>query len=360
MRHLKEQLISQQATLAAHTATLGFDGFIDTIVTPVKNNSSADYFTSLEEWGQYILSKKGSNFSIELIQRSTKAGGNMPNMATALSKLGIPVHCVGTLGYPSIDPIFRQLPAQCQLYSFAAAGTCQAIEFNDGKMMLAGMSELNKADWQLLKQRVPISTLISLFDTASLVGLLNWGELTASTGFWKGLLQEVLPFCKTGKEKIFFVDLSDCSSRSRKEILAALDLLTDFSRYGKLVLSLNKNECRIIYNNLFETAAEKTSLKEMGQKIFTRLLPSALIIHHREHAMAFSKNEFVLKNSFVVSTPLLLTGAGDNFNAGFCFAQLMGCALEDSLTIAHLAAACYIKNGESADWSTLLEALENV
>jgi sugar/nucleoside kinase (ribokinase family) len=105
---------------------------------------------------------------------------------------------------------------------------------------------------------------------------------------------------------------------------------------------------------------DEADTRKRGEKIFTRLNLTTLVIHQREDAMAFSKNEFAQKNSILIETPLLLTGAGDNFNAGFCFAQLMGCNLNDSLTIAHLAAAGYIKNGESTDWNTLLEALETV
>jgi hypothetical protein len=282
----------------------------------------------------------------------------MPNMAGALAKLGLAVNCIGTLGFPAIDPLFSQQLSACQCYSYAAAGTCQAIEFTDGKMMLAGMEALDKADWQLLTQRIPVTNLVKLFNSSQLAGLLNWAELTASTSIWKGLLQEVLPLCGTGRQRLFFVDLSDCSSRSKEETLAALDLLRDFARYGQVALSLNKNECRIIYKHLFDSVESSDDLKTMGAKIFEQLQPNTLILHQRETAMAFRKNEFVQQNSQLVLQPVILTGAGDHFNAGFCAAQLMDLGLEDSLAFAHLLAATYILHGESPGWNILLDALE--
>ncbi|MEP6728522.1 MAG: hypothetical protein ABJC98_22045 [Bacteroidota bacterium] len=362
MQHLADQLISKQNIINSHTATIGFDGFIDSIVKLVKkkgSNGQSEFFTTKEDWGNYILEKKSGNFSVELQQQQIKIGGNMPNMAAALAKLGISVNCVGAMGYPVIDPLFSKLPALCKHYSFAPPGTCQAIEFDDGKMMLAAMDELNKVDWKIMKERIPIAVLIKLFDNAQLIGLLNWGELTASTSFWNGLLQEVLPFVNSNN-KTFFVDLSDCSSRTKDEMTEALSLLKKMAAYGKVVLSVNHNESIFIHNALFERVNYYNDIKAFGKKLFTYLEVDTLLLHNRDKAVVFRTNEFAEKKSFFMEAPKLLTGAGDNFNAGFCFAQLMDCCLEDSLLIAHLISSYYIKNGESAGWNDLMNALRTV
>ncbi len=364
MQQLIQQLINKKDNITSHTVTIGFDGFIDTIVKLVKekNNTSRkkEYFNSMTGWGNYILGKSGTNFSVELQQQNTKAGGNMPNMANAMAKLGVNVNCVGALGYPVIDPLFGNLPQQCRLYSFSSPGTCQAIEFDNGKIMLAAMDEINKAGWHTLKERITIKTLIDIFNEASLTGMLNWGELVTSTGIWNGLLTDVLPHCNTNKKRKIFVDLSDCSSRTKAETLIALALLQQFSSYGKVILSLNHNESVFIHNTLFEPVANYNNTKTMGEKLFAELKIDTLLIHNREGAFAFSNDEYAQKDSFIVEAPKLLTGAGDNFNAGFCFAQLMDCSIEHSLLIAHTVSAYYIKNAQSTSWDALVESLKTV
>jgi len=362
--NLADHLISKRNDAIQNKACLGFDGFIDSIAKLVKQKSQAgyppEYFTQKKDWANYILNKRTGNFSIELEQQNTKTGGNSPNMAMALANMGIAVNCVGAFGYPAIDPLFNRLPGLCSLYSFASAGTCQALEFEDGKIMLATTDDLNRANWLTIKQRIPIDTLISKFTEADLIGLLNWGELLNSTGYWQGLLKDILPLCKPVKEKLFIIDLSDCSSRSTNDLLSALELLQAFSAYGKTILSLNHHESLAVYNSLFEPVSTIDDIRTMGEKIFTHLQPGILVLHNRTKAIAFNNLETAQKNSFLIEAPKLLTGAGDNFNAGFCFGQLMDCGLENSLLLAHLFAAYYIKNGESINWNLLLETIKTV
>ncbi len=364
MQALLQYLSSRQNDLPSLSAAIGFDGFIDTIVKLVKQKESNGlppvYITTMAEWGNYILDKKVGNFSIELQQCSIKQGGNMPNMATAMAKLGIAVNCIGAMGYPDIDPLFTTMPGNCQLYSYASPGNCQAVEFDDGKMMLSSMGSLNHADWNTLQKRVSIDVLIKIFNEARLIGMLNWGELPASTGIWKGLLREVLPQCNKQQAKMFFVDFSDCSSRNKEEMTEAIELLPAFATYGRVILSLNYNESVFIHNQLFEPIAGYDNSTVFAQKLFDRLQVDTLVLHTRHQAVACRSNELAEKSSTPVELPKLLTGAGDNFNAGFCFAQLMDCTLQDSLLLAHISASHYIANAESAYWGQLTDILKTM
>ncbi len=187
--------------------TAGFDGFIDTIVRVIKEkhqHKPSTLFPTIREFGNYIVEKQGASLSLEIETRSSKLGGNMPIMANALGQLGIEVNCVGALGYPQIHPVFKDFSSTCHLYSFADPGTATAFEFDDGKIMMAHMAELNSFGWEKLKTKIDIDTLVSLYKQSDLLCLLNWSEIDASTDIWKGILKDVLPQYATQKTNRFF------------------------------------------------------------------------------------------------------------------------------------------------------------
>ena len=87
--------------------TAGFDGFVDTVVKVIKSKPEQKpfvLFNWVKEFGNYILEKEGTSFSLELEEISSRRGGNMPITANALGRLGIRVNCIGALGYPQIHP----------------------------------------------------------------------------------------------------------------------------------------------------------------------------------------------------------------------------------------------------------------
>src|SRR5687768_10227761 len=80
------------ASLTSKTVTTGFDGFVDTIVRAIKKKSKNKpivLFNRVKEFGNYILEKQGTSFSLEMEEISCRPGGNMPITAKALGRLGI-------------------------------------------------------------------------------------------------------------------------------------------------------------------------------------------------------------------------------------------------------------------------------
>lgn len=359
--HLIHAISNGDGMLKSKKITAGFDGFIDTIARIIRDkqdHKAPSLFTTIKEFGKYITEKHGASFSLELEERSIKLGGNMPIMANALGRLGIPVNCIGALGYPHIHPIFNQLSSNCHPCSFAEPGTATAYEFNDGKMMVCQMSDINASGWEKIKEIIGIKPLVQFYSESDMICLLNWSEIDASTDIWKGILKDVLPSYSRGKKQIAFFDLSDCSKRSSESITEALDLLQQFAKQARVILSLNKNEAGIIYQSLYNKESKK-DLFSIGKKIIERLTIDTLVVHSAKEAMAFTDHEQVNVDSFFTSEPKISTGAGDNFNAGFCTGQLLELNLESSIILANAVSGCYIRKGISPGLPDVANFLKN-
>lgn len=360
--HLIHTISHSNDMLKRKKVTVGFDGFIDTIARIIRekhNHQPPSLFNTIKEFGEYILEKQGASFSLELEERSIKLGGNMPIMANALGRLGLPVNCIGALGHPQIHPVFNQLSANCHLYSFAEPGTATAYEFNDGKMMMAQMKAINTAGWEKIKEMIGIETLVRLYGESDMICLLNWSEIDASTNIWKGILKEVLSQYPAGKKQIAFFDLSDCSKRNEQSIAEALDLLKQFAERASVILSLNKNEADIIYQSLYSKKSDG-DLFATGKAIMERLTIGTLLLHSAKVAMAFTNSEQVQVDSFFTPEPVISTGAGDNFNAGFCTGQLLELDIELSVVLANAVSGCYIRKGISPKLPGIIHFLNTI
>ncbi|MBS1508698.1 MAG: hypothetical protein JSS79_18830 [Bacteroidetes bacterium] len=347
--------------LATRRVTLGFDGFVDEIVKPIRTVSQDDcavYFSSIREFGEFIVDKSDKNFAIELEQVITKIGGNMPIMACAFAALGPVSSCVGTLGFPHVHPVFEKMPASCSLYTFANPGFTKAVEFGGSKILMAEMGDLNHVSWNTVMETVGPDVLRNLFLSPDMICLLNWSELKHSNAIWKGILTDlVMPAPTAAQKKFAFIDLADCSRKAPHAIEEAIALVQQFSTHWNVVLGMNLNEAIHVHRVLSGESLSEKDIEHVGERLYQRLGIHSVVIHYSRQALAWDAHGMHQQNSRFIANPKLSTGAGDNFNAGYCAGLLMELDASASLRLGHAVSGFYMQQGRSPQPDELLSSL---
>jgi len=163
---------------------------------------------------------------------------------------------------------------------------------------------------------------------------------------------------QTGLRPFFFTDFSDCSRRSKKDIQFAIELLGRFRNYFRVVLSLNQNEADLIAKAL--DLQGYNSDEEFVKNLFALSNTDVLVVHRINDALAFNGAGYEKCNTFFCNEPKILTGGGDNFNAGFCYTLFNEFNLFESLLVANAVAGSYVKTGISPDINRLIDFLTQI
>jgi len=342
-------------------AIMGLDGFVDHILHAVETREDAENYTrmkSLKDLGDRISKAAGLSTSVEFVPINSKLGGNGPIMANALTSFGIDTTYIGALGVPSIHAVFEPMIDKCKLISIANPGQTDAVEFLDGKLMIGKRQSLKDVNWDKLKEIVGIENLISLIDESTLIGLENWTMLPYMTGIWRGILTEVLPYIDANKEKYIFFDLADPENRLKVDIVEALYVIQEFSSKFKVILGLNLKEA-IEIGNILEVSDgfSHMDLETLTTEINKRLNIYCLVVHPVKEAVAVCNEEYFHTLGPFEPNPKLTTGAGDNFNAGFCLGQVLGLSPKESLIIGTATSGYYVRNAASPTFHELIEFL---
>lgn len=363
----REQCAARLLTLVEPASRLkafiGLDGFVDEIIHAVDKRDNAEAFTrvpTMAKLAARIAGAAGQSTNIELANQRTKLGGNGPIMANALARLGIKVTYVGALGYPVMHPVFNEFARRAQVHSIAEAGHTDALEFEDGKLMLVKSVQLNDVTWPNIQARFGRDKFIEKFSTADLVGFVNWTMIPYMSDLWAALLQEFCPNPSATRRKIFF-DLADPEKRNAKDILRALNLITAFEGYFEVILGLNEKEAYEIGNVLGLNTKTRTrdGVCALAREIQHHVPITTLVVHPVTYALSVAQGQVALVDGPYVEKPLITTGAGDHFNAGFCLGRCLGFDHAASVLLGVTASGFYVRTAHSSTIDDLVEMLRH-
>lgn len=344
-------------------AVMGFDGFVDQILHVVKTRTDANNYIRMEtlkEFGDFISKAAGLSANIEFIPIKNKLGGNGPIMSNALSNYNLDVTYIGAVGEDSINKVFNEMSKKSTVINISNPGLTDAVEFLDGKLMIGKRECLKDVNWKRIKEKIGIKELTSLFSNAKLVGLENWTMLPYMTEIWNGLINEVLLNINTNFDKYIFFDLADPENRLKDDILEALSVMKKFSSKFKVILGLNEKEAFEIGEVLdIPSKTKKLSLEDLIKSIAKKLDIYCLVVHPVKEAFAVCDNKLYHTLGPYEPNPKLTTGAGDNFNAGFCFGKSIGLSTQLSLVLGTATSGYYVRNSKSPTLENIINFLND-
>jgi sugar/nucleoside kinase (ribokinase family) len=358
-----EQLLASATRVPKMSAFVGLDGFVDEIVHVVDKRENAETFSRLptiELFAKRLAGAAGKSTNVELVTALTKLGGNGPIMANALASFGLKVTYLGNLGYPNVHPIFSEFAKRAQIHSIAEPGHTDAVEFDDGKIMLGKHSSLKDVNWANISARFGKDNFAKHFGTADLVGFVNWTMLPYMSNIWEAIQREISPTLKGARRKIFF-DLADPEKRTKDDILRALKLIGNFESHFDVILGLNEKEAYEVAEcfDLKPNAATPECLAELSRKLADQLKIATLVVHPVSYALAVSNGAVSMVEGPFVAKPVITTGAGDHFNSGFCLGKLLGLSDEMSVLTGVTTSGFYVRTAKSPTVAELADLLKN-
>jgi sugar/nucleoside kinase (ribokinase family) len=364
---LRENCANQLQAAAARAGQLkafvGLDGFVDEILHVVDKRESADKFTRLPtiaKLADRLAAAAGKSTNLELVSQINKLGGNGPIMANALASLGLQVSYLGNLGYPSLHPVFADFVKRAEVYSIAEPGYTDALEFEDGKIMLGKHQSLKQVNWENIKSRFGAEKFAAKFNGSDFIGFVNWTMLTAMNDIWSAILRELCPKL-AGPRRTLFFDLADPEKRTHEDIVKALELISAFEKHFDVIFGLNEKESSEIGNNLGLDTRDHSpeGLANLGRQILERVPVNTLVIHPTSYALAISKSGAATVEGPFTLKPLITTGAGDHFNAGFCLGKLLGLDNAMSVMAGVTTSGFYVRTAKSPGIADLVGLLRN-
>lgn len=342
---------------------LGFDGFTDDIMAVVDQRPCAESYspmTTISQLGTRISEATGKSCNIELVPLRRKIGGNGPIMASALTQLGHEVRYAGAIGEQGqIEPLFLPLAKACRtVYPLLPSGHSQALEFHDGKVILGKLQSLLHMDYNTLMKHMGSAALENCLEHCALFGSLNWTMLPHMTEIWRHLRQDIVPSLSR-KPRWMFIDLADPAKRSNADVEEALQELSAWNTRFRVVLGINKAEAERLGQvcGLPPMENSEEALQRHSERLQATLHVEQILIHTPRLGTAAWNEGSAQHPTFFCEQPSQTTGAGDNFNAGYCHALLNELTPEQALLTGMATAGYYIRKAEAPRLNELQEFL---
>lgn len=346
----------------------GFDGFIDRLIDVVdERRSPSDYtrIATIDAFAQRAAAAAGRSANLELVIKEERLGGNGAILAMAAASLGAQTRFVGAVGEPpNVEPVFEPLARIARVATLGPPGRTDALEFDDGKLMLGQPQALGAITFDRVAGALGGEAEFARELDGAICAMGNWTMTPAMTDIWRRLAERVLPAVDCAG---VFIDLADPAKRSDGDLREAVDAMRAMNERAPVTLGLNLAESARLARLLGgsraardESAGDLGALEETASSLQRETGLSAVAAHTRRGAaIADSAGVSSMAGPFV-RRPRVSTGAGDHFNAGVCVARALDLERDAQLALGLGASGLFVRAGASPRPAELAEFLRDL
>lgn len=219
----------------------------------------------------------------------------------------------------------------------------------------------DKSQWREIKSDQLIADLKGLFQHCRTIAFDDWANVANSSDLWVGLLSDVIrPLKKADLDFIFY--LGDPAKRLTFQVDEILDIISEFSKHGRVTFCLDENEAVKLWMVLngehpdisFKNFTE-SELKRKYFSIFRTMSIDRLLIYSVNDAILYSNDQqFVLTRRIVDHNIEIAEDARDNFVAGFTIGLLQRLEIQHCIALGLIVFGAYGEYKTSPDQSALL------
>ncbi|AAV45391.1 unknown [Haloarcula marismortui ATCC 43049] len=324
----------------------GFDGYLDRVREVVADRidpESHERLATLESFGDRIDRSVAadSSLSFEWLQQGSRTGGHTSHLARAFGGWSFDPVMVGMYGDPVHDAFETEF-GEYELHSLGEPGVTDAVEFDDGKLMLTEIGDTMSLDWAELDTAFGHDRLAEKLDGASLLGTGYWSETPDLPTVFDGL--RTLWDGIDDPPETVLVDPGDVRKldadrlRAGREAIGRLDEVTD------VVVTSNRAETGVLAD-AYAGDAER-SFADDAEAVFEALEPTWFVGHGVEQSVVVTAagTDSVAVPS--VSDPELTTSSGDHFNAGLGLARIADLSPAAAVVVGNAVAGYFVRTAD--------------
>jgi hypothetical protein len=271
---------------------------------------------------------------------------------------------VGRFGRPPAEPFAREF-ADRDLLSVGTPSRTDAVEFDDGKLLLPEMIDVQQFDWATMRERVGLEALAERLEHLDLLGVGYWVDTPRIRTVLEGLRTELFPTLSSPPDRLLF-DPGDLRQIDADRVRAGSRALTRLDETVPVTVSANRSETAVLADVVgAEDGARSPNEGADGDPVAGRsgggdrlgladdartaragLGVTRFVAHGAEGAVAVTDEGLARVRAPRVRDPELTTSAGDHFNAGLAVGLLAGMDEPAALVAACSLAGQFVRTGD--------------
>jgi len=217
---------------------------------------------------------------------------------------------------------------------------------------------LSDRKWNNVINATALEELKTLFRSCVVIQFAQWENSVNASDFWDGLLRDVIkPLNKKDFQFIFY--LGDPTKKLVFETDEILDIMSEYSLFGKVTLVLNEDEADRLSSVLNGWAIRPHSFRKSAEKyvpVFNTIRIDSLVIFSPNRTLLISKDQRFEFGGRSLNN--FNAFAGDCFDAGYQLGLLLQLKVPHCVALGLALAGAYQQTESEPDHKTMLSYIK--